>query len=120
MKKDISFYVFVMLESISYIRKFIKDVDWEAFKDETMVQYAVLRRITIIGEATKSVPDGVRSRYSDVPWNDIAGTRDKVVHDYNHVDLAVVWQIVTEDLLPFEERLKEILADLEEEEGHIG
>ena len=55
-----------------------------------------------------------------MPWKDIAGTRDKVVHDYNHVDLAVVWQIVTEDLLPFEERLKEILADLEEEEGHIG
>ncbi len=120
MKKDISFYVFVMLESISYIRDFIRDVDWDIFKVKTMTQDAVLRRITIIGEATKSVPDDVRSRYPDVPWKKIAGTRDKVVHDYNHVDLALVWKIVTNDLLPFEERLKEILADLEEEEGHIG
>ena len=120
MKKDISFYVFIMLESISYIRDFIKDVEWEDFKCNTLVQDAVLRRITIIGEATKSVPDRVRSRYSDVPWKNIAGTRDKVVHDYNHVDLAVVWEIISVDLLPFEDRLKVILADLEEEEGNTG
>ncbi len=120
MKKDISFYVFIMLESISYIRKFIKDLDWETFKNTVMAQDAVLRRITIIGEATKSVPDDVRSRYPDVPWKDIAGMRDKVVHDYTQVDLERVWRVCKEDLLPLEERLKEILADLEEEEGHIG
>ena len=118
MKKSISFYVFIMLESISHIRDFIKDVQWKDFKDDTLVQDAVLRRITIIGEATKSVPEDVRSRYPDVPWKKIAGTRDKVVHDYNHVDLAVVWQIISEDLLPFEDRLQVILADLEKEEGY--
>ena len=56
MKKDNSFYVFIMLESISYIREFIKDLDREMFKESVMTQDAVLRRITMIGEATKSVP----------------------------------------------------------------
>ena len=98
MKKDISFYVFIMLESISYIRDFIKDVEWEDFKCNTLVQDAVLRRITIIGEATKSVPDRVRSRYSDVPWKNIAGTRDKVVHDYNHVDLTTMADNTSDNL----------------------
>jgi len=120
MKKDISFYVFIMLESISYIRDLIKDVEWKDFKVDILVQDAVLRRMTIIGEATKSVPDDVRSRYPDVPWKKIAGTRDKVVHDYNHVDLDVVWEIISEDLLPFEDRLKTVLSDLEVEEGFIG
>jgi uncharacterized protein with HEPN domain len=118
MKKDISFYVFIMLESISHVRDHIKDVEWKAFKEDTLVQDAVLRRLTIIGEAVKSVPDDVRTRYPDVPWKKIAGTRDKVVHDYDQVDLDLVWQIISEDLLPFESHLKAILADLEEEEGN--
>ena len=120
MKKAISFYVYIMLESISYIRDFTKDVDWEEFKDDTLVQDACLRGVTIIGEATKSVPDDVRSRYPDVPWKEIAGTRDKLVHDYNEVDLVLVWQIISRDLLPFEDHLKSILADLEEDEGYSG
>lgn len=120
MKKDISFYVYIMLESISYIGDFIKDLDWETFKDTVMTQDAVLRRITIIGEATKSVPDDVRSRYPDVPWKKIAGMRDKLIHDYMGVRLKRVWEVCTEDLPPLEDRLKEVLADLEEEERHGG
>ena len=85
-----------------------------------MTQDAVLRRITIIGEATKSVPGHVRSRYPDVPWKRIAGMRDKLVHDYTGVNLKLVWEVCTGDLLPLEDRLKEVLADLEEEEGHDG
>ena len=119
MKKDISFFVFVMLESISYIRDHIKDLDWDEFTRSVLVQDAVIRRITIIGEATKSIPESVRSRYPDIPWKDIAGTRDKVVHGYNHVDLVVVWEIIAQDLIPFESRLRTILAELEADEGII-
>ena len=117
MKKDISFYVFIMLESISYIRDHIKDVYWDEFKGSILVQDAVLRRITIIGEATKSIPGNVRSRYPDVPWKDIAGMRDKLVHDYLGVILERVWEVCIEDLPSLEERLKVILSELEEEEG---
>jgi uncharacterized protein with HEPN domain len=118
MRKDLSLYVYTMLESISYIRDHTRDVDWEEFKGSVLIQDAVLRRITIIGEATKSIPHHVRSRYPDVPWKDIAGTRDKLVHDYLGVILERVWEVCMGDLLPLEGRLKDILADLEEEEGH--
>ena len=120
MSKDNSFYIFVMLESISYVGEYIRDLDWETFKDAVMTQDAVLRRITIIGEATKSLPDHVRSRYPEVPWKDIAGMRDKLVHDYLGVKLKRVWKVCNEDLPALEERLKDILADLEEEEGISG
>jgi len=117
MRKSISFYIFTMLESISYVREFIKNVERDEFLQDVLVQDAVLRRLTIIGEVVKSVPDVVRSRYPGVPWRKIAGTRDRVVHDYNHVDLELVWQIISDDLLPFEDRLRAILAELDEEEG---
>jgi uncharacterized protein with HEPN domain len=119
MKKDISFSVFVMLESISYIKDHIKGLDWEEFTRSVMVQDAVLRRITVIGEATKSIPGDVRSRYPEVPWKDIAGMRDKLVHAYLGVILERVWEVCTENLPSLEERLKVILAELEEEERSL-
>ena len=61
----------------------------------------------------------MRSRYPEVPWKDIAGTRDKLVHEYFGVILERVWEVCTEDLPILEERLKVILADLEKEEGSI-
>jgi len=66
-----------------------------------------------IGEAVKQVPAAVRHRHPDVPWKDMAGMRDVLVHDYFGVDAAIVWKTVQEDLPPLKRRIADILAAIE-------
>jgi uncharacterized protein with HEPN domain len=63
----------------------------------------------IIGEAVKKVPEEVRSLYIDVPWRDMAGLRDIIVHQYFGIKLDVIWKVIQNDLPRVEEQLREIL-----------
>lgn len=63
-----------------------------------MVQDAVIRNLEVIGEAAKSLSDPVRDATPGIPWTDIAGMRDRLIHHYHQVDLDLVWQTVTRDL----------------------
>ena len=71
---------------------------YEQFAGDAKTVFAVVRALEIIGEATKKLPQSVRDRYPKVPWREMAGIRDKLIHDYFGVNLAVVWKTVIEDL----------------------
>lgn len=60
--------------------------------------YAVLKCIEIIGKTSKRVPDPIRNKYTEIPWKDMAGMRDKVIHFYFGVNLEIVWLTITEDI----------------------
>lgn len=63
-----------------------------------MAQDAVIRQFEIIGEATKNLSDVFRDNHPAIPWKDLAGFRDKLIHQYFGVDLAMVWQSVVDDV----------------------
>jgi uncharacterized protein with HEPN domain len=65
-----------------------------------MAQDAVVRNIEIMGEATRGVPEAIKRAHPGIPWRDISDMRNKVIHDYFRIDLAVVWDVVEKDLLP--------------------
>lgn len=71
---------------------------FEQFSQDDKTAYAVVRALEIIGEATKKIPDAVRDQYPQIPWREMAGMRDKLIHDYFGVNLGVVWKTVQEDL----------------------
>lgn len=77
-----------------------------------MLQDGVIRQIQIIGEAAKRVAPVVSSKYSDIPWRDIAGMRDKLVHDYFGVDVEMVWVTATVDLPELKKQIAQILAEI--------
>lgn len=99
-------YLLDMLQACRRALGYSRDLDEPAFMSSDLHQDAILRQLTVVGEATKRVSDQFRASHPEIPWRKIAGFRDVVVHEYSHVDLDEVWRIVREDL-------PELLAALE-------
>jgi uncharacterized protein with HEPN domain len=100
------------LDSIGLIQRYVREVDFESFLDDQEKQDAIVRRIEIMGEAVKNLPNDLRVANADVPWAQIAGMRDKVIHDYMGVDPELVWTVAKELVGPLKTQIAEILEDL--------
>ena len=112
-ERDTLHYVQDMLACIERIECYCADVTAKGFATNQLLQDAVVRRLEIMGEAAKHVPQAVRAQYSDIPWRRIAGLRDVLIHDYSGVNVRRVWQVIVDELPPVKSRLERVQADLE-------
>ena len=84
--------------AIELINQYMQGIDRYELEENTEKQDAILRRLTIIGEATKRLTKDFRSQHSSIPWRKIAGMRDVISHDYNEIDLDEVWIVINREL----------------------
>jgi uncharacterized protein with HEPN domain len=91
-------YLQDIYEAANKIEMFVQGMDYASFAKDEKTIFAVIRGLEIIGEATKKIPNKVREQNPKVPWREMAGMRDKLIHDYIGVDTEVVWKTVKEDL----------------------
>ena len=96
-------------ESIRRIVIYTSGMDYEAFLEDTKTQDAVVRNLEVLGEAAKNISGALKVKYPKLPWKDLAGVRDKLIHHYFGVNLEVVWYIITDDLPPLKDEVKLIL-----------
>ena len=97
-------------ESIERIHSYAENVNYEQFKKDFKTQDAVLRNIEILGEAVKLLPETMKSQYPNIPWKNIAGTRDKLIHDYFGVNIDIVWDIVLNEIPDLRLKIKNIVT----------
>ncbi len=97
MKND-KIYLKHILDVISDVEQFIQGVSEEEFFGNREKQYAVLRALEIIGEATKNLSSELKAKNPDTDWKNIAGMRDKLIHAYFGVNLPLVWETTKNDL----------------------
>lgn len=99
-----------MLDAIELVARYTADLTFEEFAANTEKQDAVVRRLTMLGEAVKGLPESLKGRYPEVPWRSIAGARDVLVHEYFRVDLALAWAMVEVELPRLAEHVRTIMA----------
>jgi len=107
MKEDLV-YIDHILQSITKISNYIGNMSQSDFEQNEMLQDAVIRNIEIIGEATKNISKKIKENNAHIPWKEMAGMRDKLIHDYLGVDTKVIWKTVEKDIPELKQLLKEI------------
>lgn len=112
MQRDAAFLRDIQ-ESARLALAYLKGIDLETFTHDIQLQDAVIRRLEIIGEAARRVSDETRAACPALPWRQMIGMRNQVIHMYDGVDIAIVWATVREDL----PALLEKLADIVDEEA---
>lgn len=93
-------YVSHILEAIEKIEKFVAGAEFNDFSGSELIQSGVMRELSIIGEAAKQLSEDFKTTHSEIRWKEIAGMRDKLIHDYFEIDLEAVWKTVKNDV-PF-------------------
>lgn len=81
-------------ECVFINRSLSPDMVKEDLIDDEVLKRAIVRSLEIIGEATKKIPADIKEQWSDVPWRNIAGMRDKLIHDYIGINYSIVWDVV--------------------------
>lgn len=98
MTRNVRHYLQDIIDSVAKIEEYAQSIDKAGFQASAQVQDAILRRLEIIGEAAKKVPREVRDRYPRIPWRNMAGLRDILIHEYFGVNLGRTWKVVKEGL----------------------
>ena len=114
--KDKLLYLFDILDSIEKITQYTNGWNYNEFESDDKTQDAVIRQITIIGEAASKLDKEIKTQISDIPWHKVVAMRNRMVHDYAGIILEVVWQTIYEDLAPLKVAIDTFLKSQKDDE----
>ncbi len=115
MQKDAHIYLHDILFSIGLIEQYVSGISFHTFEDSYDIQDKVMRRLEIIAEAAKKLPEEIRSQYEDIPWKSIIGLRNVIAHNYDDVNLKEIWEIVSHHLPETKKQIEQMQVSLQKE-----
>ena len=98
-------YIAHMLEAIEKIERFVGALKLDDFVKNDLLQSGVMRELGVVGEAAKKLSPAYKMSHDSIPWKEIIGMRDKLIHDYFEIDVEALWQTVNTDLPILKEKL---------------
>lgn len=108
-KRGIKLYLEDIQDSIRKIEKYARGSSFDEFSRDEQLIDAVVRNLSIIGEAVKNIPKEIKAKNPDMAWNEIKGMRNKVVHEYFGIDEEILWKTVQDDLPIFKKQIAKLL-----------
>lgn len=109
--KNVKPYLHHILDECNFLKEKSKGITFKDLDADLVLKRAFVRSLEIIGEAVKNIPQEFRSKYSHIPWKEIAGMRDRLIHEYFGVNYRIVWKTVKEEIPVLEREIKEIMID---------
>ena len=114
-KKDDTVFLRHIQDASSKIEGYLYDVNETSFHQNALIQDGVIRQIEIIGEAARRISKALQDSYPNIPWKDISGMRNKLIHEYFGVNLMAVWLTATKDVPTLKKEVQKILSELKKE-----
>lgn len=109
MSKEPIEYIRHIYDECSYVLRATKDISKDDFLDDETLKRAIVRSLEIIGEATKKVPADFKVKWSSIQWKNMAGMRDRLIHDYMGVNYSIVWDVAKNKIPELETQIKKVL-----------
>jgi uncharacterized protein with HEPN domain len=111
-KREFLDYLEDIIEALNSVMEFVEGMSYSDFMQDDKTTSAVMRKLEIIGEAAKNIPAEIKKKHPQIPWRDMAGMRDKLIHEYFGVDLKRVWRTIEKDLPKVKPLIEEALREL--------
>ena len=114
--REFQVYLEDIIDAINKIEEYTEGLTYSKFIKDRKTVDAVIRNFEIIGEATKHIPETLRKEYPTVPWKDMAGMRDKLIHGYFGIELDVIWKTINDRLPAVKPLVEAALAKMDEKQ----
>lgn len=111
MSREFLDFVEDILDAMDKAEILVEGMTYAEFEADFRTNFALVRALEIIGEATKRLPESLRAQYPGIPWRGMAGMRDRIIHGYDNVDLRIVWDVVQKDIPEIKPQIQKILTD---------
>jgi len=111
-KREVKLYLEDIREATIKIEKYVGNKTFDEFMGMDMAVDAVVRNLSIIGEAARNLPDDFKDKHKHISWYEINGMRNKVIHEYSGINARILWKTIKEDILELKKQILEILNEI--------